>query len=405
MLKKILKVSLNILGVFAFLCAIAYAILAAYGYRIDFVSRSAVKTSIIHIANKFKDVTVTLNEKEVAKKTPTEINFVIPGLNNLKIEKEGYYTWEKDLLVIEDFVTKLDDVFLISKKISKTMQVIPIDFQFEVFDIGDKDIFFVSQADQNIYVYDLDKNLSFFIDQNNNDDIHWDADYIYFVNHNYLVFETSAITQIVEISEDFKIKNITGVIVPHDFYGFEITYIDGVKGIYFKDDSLYMVWIDKGGKLERIDKMFEASKKISWFKMVTQYDEHFIYLDNEVYFKENGQFILLDQNVKDLDVSSDDDFLIYLKGDYDIMLYDFESGDTTLLEHFSNKINDIELNSNNRQIILKQENNISICDFDFINCFVIDEITNSDYASMAITKSPQLFVMGDTLKIYNLKVE
>ena len=404
MLKKVLNGLLNILGILAFICAIAYAVLVAYGYRIDFVSRSAIKTSIIHVANTFSDVSVSLNDEEVAHKTPAEINGVLPGLNNLKIEKEGYFTWEKELLVIEDFVTKLDDVFLVSKMLADLEVTVPVDFDVETFDVGEENIFFVSQNDHEIYVYDLNENLAFFVNQKEHD-LAWNANNIYFANHKYLIFETSTISQIVEISENGEIQNVKEVVVPNDFYGFEIVDINGIKGVYLNEGALYMTWIDEEGHLERIDKIFKVNENTSWFKIISEYGRNFYYLNNEVYFEKENEFIFLDQNVNDLDVSSDNDFLIYLKGDYDIMLYDFELGDTILLEHFSDKIDDIELNTNNKQIVLKQGNNVSICDFDFMNCFLIDEVEELDLIFMLQQKSPQLLVMGDDLKIYNLDVQ
>lgn len=96
---------------FAILVAL-YIVLLASGYKFDNFKKVFVQTGSIYINSNPKDVKIYLNGKLKATKTPFKLGYLIPGNYELKIEKEGFQSWEKNLTVKPSLVTSESEVIL-----------------------------------------------------------------------------------------------------------------------------------------------------------------------------------------------------------------------------------------------------------------------------------------------------
>jgi hypothetical protein len=112
---------LIIIFVFLFLASAPLAIFYAQGYRLDFENKAIVKTggifikanvnqSRIYIDNKFEKNTDFIFGEAFIKN-------LLPKEYNIRVEKEGYVSWEKALKVEEELVTKAENIILFSKAI------------------------------------------------------------------------------------------------------------------------------------------------------------------------------------------------------------------------------------------------------------------------------------------------
>lgn len=98
---------LPVLGVPALLILITTGVvLYAQGYRIDLRKRSLATTGMI-LAKSLPDGARVLLDEELMSATDSAISGLAPGTYHLKIEKEGYLPWEKDVEVKTGLVTNI----------------------------------------------------------------------------------------------------------------------------------------------------------------------------------------------------------------------------------------------------------------------------------------------------------
>lgn len=97
----------------AFFISAPLVVLYTAGYRLNFTHLSLVKTGLLSITTIPKGATVYLNEKNRAT-TPTILENIMPGIHKIRLEKNGYLTWEKNLEIKEQETTFAPKVILFS---------------------------------------------------------------------------------------------------------------------------------------------------------------------------------------------------------------------------------------------------------------------------------------------------
>lgn len=75
----------------------AVLISSASGYRYNPKTRRIQKTALLRVRSRPRDVSVVLNGKVLATKTPWEKSRLLPGSYELKLEKPGYSSWIKTI--------------------------------------------------------------------------------------------------------------------------------------------------------------------------------------------------------------------------------------------------------------------------------------------------------------------
>ncbi len=99
-----------------FFIVLPLIILYANGYKYNFKKNNLQKTGAIFLESKPKDVKIFLNNKIIEKKIPILIKDLIPNEYNLKVKKEGYNLWEKEIKVNEGQTTFLQYIRLFKNK-------------------------------------------------------------------------------------------------------------------------------------------------------------------------------------------------------------------------------------------------------------------------------------------------
>lgn len=85
----------------------ALVIFFARGYTINTTSGKIQKTGIMVITSEPKDAAVYLND-ELKSTTNTTLNFLPPGTYKVRVTKDGFTAWEKNVEVKPELVTRLD---------------------------------------------------------------------------------------------------------------------------------------------------------------------------------------------------------------------------------------------------------------------------------------------------------
>lgn len=98
-----------------------FLILHSMGFKIDFEKKRLVKTGVIFLTTSPKEAKVFLNEKFVGKTHPIFGSFkiaqLLPRKYKIKIKKENYFDWEKEVEVKEGEVKFFEKILLFPKEL------------------------------------------------------------------------------------------------------------------------------------------------------------------------------------------------------------------------------------------------------------------------------------------------
>ncbi|MBD3311465.1 MAG: PEGA domain-containing protein [Candidatus Magasanikbacteria bacterium] len=111
-LNRPIRLAIMISLIFLFFIISPIVILYTTGYRYDFNNREIYKTGVISIDAEPEDAKVYLNDVQINKSMPIRLTNRAPGTYKLKIQKEGYKDWEKDITVESTKTTYIRDITL-----------------------------------------------------------------------------------------------------------------------------------------------------------------------------------------------------------------------------------------------------------------------------------------------------
>lgn len=100
----------------------AYLILTANGYKINYQARTIQKIGMIYLKTVPENVSIYLDQKLIASKTPLKINDLLSGRYEVKISKDEYWDWQKTFQV-EAGMTEDDENIELFLKNPKSLPV------------------------------------------------------------------------------------------------------------------------------------------------------------------------------------------------------------------------------------------------------------------------------------------
>lgn len=110
-------------GIAVFLIATPALILYAAGYRYDWQEKQLKQTGVMSIDITPADAAVSVNNIVIKKKPPIRLPNRAPGSYTVKIEKEGYHAWEKQITVESRQTAYIKDISLF--KTSRPKKILP----------------------------------------------------------------------------------------------------------------------------------------------------------------------------------------------------------------------------------------------------------------------------------------
>ena len=86
------------------------------GYRYNFKKNKIEKTGILNIDSQPRGALIYLNG-QYQNKTPARFTNLLPDRYQVKVEKDGYYPWQKDLEVKSNLTTFAKDIVLFKQNL------------------------------------------------------------------------------------------------------------------------------------------------------------------------------------------------------------------------------------------------------------------------------------------------
>ena len=105
--------------ILVFLIAAPILVLYTAGFRWNFKKWSWQKTGSIYIEVEPKDANILINGKIVNQKIPAIINALSPDAYNIKIEKNDYISWERNIEILPEKTSIIKDIILLPKNIKR----------------------------------------------------------------------------------------------------------------------------------------------------------------------------------------------------------------------------------------------------------------------------------------------
>ena len=136
-----------------FIIAAPALILHTAGLRWNFKKWSWQKTGSVYIEVEPKDVNILINGKEIDQKIPAIINALSPDAYNIKIEKNDYISWERNIEILPEKTSIIKDIILLPKNIKRQKEAAYLSSDAPV--VKSKEGSFVYA--ENIWKYELAK--------------------------------------------------------------------------------------------------------------------------------------------------------------------------------------------------------------------------------------------------------
>ncbi|MBI2475223.1 PEGA domain-containing protein [Candidatus Uhrbacteria bacterium] len=96
----------------AFLISAPIVVLYTAGYRYQFGANKIVQTGILNVASFPKGASIFIDNKKQKENTPAVIDDVMPGKHIVRVQKDGYTSWQKTLEINSKQTTFADDIIL-----------------------------------------------------------------------------------------------------------------------------------------------------------------------------------------------------------------------------------------------------------------------------------------------------
>lgn len=276
-----------------FLVSSPLVILYAFGFRYDFNEKKIIQTGIIYLTPNIQDnIKILINSKEELNKINIKGIFkkefvlynLMPKIYNIRIEKENYHTWEKNLAVLPGLITYAQPLLLPSSPITN---LIFKDSNILLWSISDKfkKIYYLKNENGKISanVYDFlskslnTKSIGIPRDLLKNKNIIPADSKIYIApdGKNFAIIFPEDPSKIILLDSNEKDLSITANLASSD------KIIDG----QWDNSSRYFLYLNEKGDLNQFDLItVKSSKIIEKILGFTMKNEEIYYLDRNNLF-------------------------------------------------------------------------------------------------------------------------
>ncbi len=161
MTRKTRKIIL-LVTVFSFVLITPATLLYAWGYSFDWENKTAVITGGFYFKSNPKKADIYINDQLQEEITPTLIKRLLPKEYKVRINKQGYHSWQKTLKIESKMVTEAKNIFLVplNPKIEIVNENLQIDFSLKNFIEKESNYIFYARTPSYI-LYKTDKENSF----------------------------------------------------------------------------------------------------------------------------------------------------------------------------------------------------------------------------------------------------
>ena len=111
-MKPIVRHVLRVVAILTFFVIAPFLVLYAFGYRFTLEERGFQQVGLMVVETDPRSATVFLKGEEVATRTPYRATSLTPGDYAIRVEREGYHSWEKSLFVESTLATWVSNIVL-----------------------------------------------------------------------------------------------------------------------------------------------------------------------------------------------------------------------------------------------------------------------------------------------------
>ncbi|MBT5807664.1 PEGA domain-containing protein [Candidatus Uhrbacteria bacterium] len=111
-MNKNLRLILFLTFLLTFLISAPLVVLYTAGYRLDLGAGQIVHTGVLNVTSVPRGATVFIDGVEQSEQTPSVFDTVYPGERVIRLEKDGYISWEKQLTVTSRETTFIEGALL-----------------------------------------------------------------------------------------------------------------------------------------------------------------------------------------------------------------------------------------------------------------------------------------------------
>lgn len=436
--------------IFVFFLIVPCLIFYTAGYKFNFKKLKIEKTGILVLETKPKGADIFIDSKLIKTKTPAQLNNFFPNVYHIRLEKEGYHPWQKNLEIKSNLTTFAKGIILFKRSLPILKNSGPV-----------KDIYLMPKKDQLLYLtendnlseirlWDLKNDQSQLIYQFSNNEI---VDFndllissgqnkilipIKGLNYNkYLIFDTANL-EVIDLSDKTKINfelvrwdNISedviygyksGIIYQIDLSTNVLNRLTAALLVDFlvKDFQIYYIAQDNLLTRESIGQAasavylklptnsffsFDQNSK-DYLTLIDKKNQDLIILDSKVFEDSENlvDHIILQAKANKVVWTTESHNLLYYN-DFELWVYNFDSQESNLLTRLGEEIEKSYWYTDNKYVVYQTNNKVRIIELDprdkrndlivaqieEISDSILDDKGNKIYFSAQIGKHQGIF--------------
>ena len=140
-------------------------VLFTAGFRYSLESGQLVRTGVLSINTDPRNVSIFIDGKDLEKSTPHVVKYLIPGSYQLRLERDGYHTWEGELDVYSGETSFLQDLLLFRDEDPALVFETEVDFLTPSPNNTTVAYQVQQQGWSEVWLYELDSGLQRLIDR------------------------------------------------------------------------------------------------------------------------------------------------------------------------------------------------------------------------------------------------
>jgi fructose-specific component phosphotransferase system IIB-like protein len=327
------------------------------GYRFDFEKKKVTKTGGIFIKALPKEVTISIDGKK-RKTDPifgsVLIENLLPKKYKIRVEKDGYLSWEKELEVEEGRVAEIKSLVLFPKNLNFYQLLSNVDNFWSLPNQKELILKETENGKWALKIYSLDKKIKSHLV--NQDDFGKEAE---FLNLDFgdepdeaeiqVKIKESIKNFVLNLRKPFQIREKEEIKTPENVLCFK-----KVNGDFYSfEKSGYLLKNEERLNREPLDGIESCQLKIFGGRI-------FLEASGELYFLKEGKLEKIFENLREIKASPNSTrFVIF--SDYEIWI--FEGEKIEFLNRFSEKIENVNWVNDDYLIFLSQ-NKIKVSEID-----------------------------------------
>ncbi|OHA51396.1 MAG: hypothetical protein A3A97_00935 [Candidatus Terrybacteria bacterium RIFCSPLOWO2_01_FULL_40_23] len=159
------RIRFILLGVFIFIFTIAASTMVLYanGWRFSFSEKKLVQTGAIFLNMNVREAKIFINNELQKTTSPISssvlLNNILPGIKKIRIEKDGFLFWEKEMRVEPQQTNRFLNILLLPKEIKTNYLLFSEQFGgiTDFFASPDGNIIAIQQKDKKINLWNRQK--------------------------------------------------------------------------------------------------------------------------------------------------------------------------------------------------------------------------------------------------------